>query len=303
MLATAFPEHYGLAVARPLPHLAGVEHRYVELPELRVHVAEAGKGEPVVLLHGWPQNWWSWRRLIPLLADRFRMLCPDLRGAGWSDAPAAGYDKETMAVDLLALLDRLELDRVRLIGHDVGGFVGFLACLRAPERVSHYLALNTGHPFVPPIPSVLASFWRFWYWPLLGAPVLGPWLIRHRAFPVLLRRWFTADRAAWSSADTAVFSGLVEERARAIASSKTYRSYLVKDSPRTLGGRYRATYLSVPTLMLHGADDRILREPFLRGYERYADDMTLEQVPGVGHFIAEERPRLVAERAFEFFAR
>jgi pimeloyl-ACP methyl ester carboxylesterase len=69
-----------------------------------------------------------------------------------------------MAGDLLALLDQLELDRVRLIGHDVGGFVGFLTCLKAPERVSHYLALNTGHPFVRPSPRVLATFWRFWYW-------------------------------------------------------------------------------------------------------------------------------------------
>jgi pimeloyl-ACP methyl ester carboxylesterase len=120
---------------------------------------------------------------------------------------------------------------------------------------------------------------------------------------VLLWRWFTADQAGWSSADTAVFSGHVEERTRAIASSKTYRSYLLKDSPRTLGGRYRTTHLTVPTLMLHGAEDRILREPFLRGYQRYADDMTLELVPGVGHFIAEERPQLVAERAFELFAR
>jgi pimeloyl-ACP methyl ester carboxylesterase len=239
--------------------------------------------------------------VIPLLSDRFRVICPDLRGAGWSEAPAGGYDKETMATDLLDLLDRLQLDRVRLMGHDVGGFVGFLACLKAPERVWRYVALNTGHPFVRPTPSALSTFWRFWHWPLIGAPLLGPWLVRHRAFPRLLHRWFTADRAAWSPADAAAFSGLIEERTRAIASSKTYRSYLVNDSPRTLGGRYRSMRLTVPTLMLHGAEDRILREPFLRGYEEYADQMKLELVPGVGHFIAEESPQLVAERAIDFF--
>jgi pimeloyl-ACP methyl ester carboxylesterase len=123
-------------MGRALPELGGVEHRFVDLPNLRMHVAEAGEGDPVVLLHGWPQNWWAWRRLIPPLAERFRVVCPDLRGFGWSDAPTGGYEKETLADDILQLLDALELRRVRMIGHDVGGFVGFLTCLRAPERVA-----------------------------------------------------------------------------------------------------------------------------------------------------------------------
>jgi pimeloyl-ACP methyl ester carboxylesterase len=290
-------------VAHPLPQLPGVEHRYVELPELRVHVAEAGEGEPVVLLHGWPQNWWSWRRLIPLLSGRFRLLAVDYRGAGWSEAPKGHYDKETLATDLLALLDRLELDRVRMIGHDVGGFVGFLTCLKAPERVSHYVSLNTGHPFVRPTPAALSTFWRFWYWSVIGAPLLGPWLVERGFFPRILWRWFTTERANWSPEDTANFCRVIEERSRAIASSKIYRSYLLKDSPRTLFGRYRSTRLTVPTLMLHGVEDRILREPFLRGFEPYANDMKLELVPDAGHFIAEELPDLVAERVVEFFAR
>lgn len=275
----------------------------MDLPNLRMHVAEAGEGDPVVLLHGWPQNWWEWRRVIPPLAERFRVICPDLRGFGWSDAPNRDYEKETMAEDILQLLDSLQLPRVRLIGHDVGGFVGFLICLKAPERVTHYLALNTGHPFVRPTPAALATFWRFWYWPLVGAPLLGPWLVRHGAFAPLLGRWFTADRAGWSPADATLFADGIEEPARALASSKTYRAYLLKESPQVLFGRYRSQRLTVPTLMLHGLEDRILREPFIGGYEAFADDMELELVPGVGHFIAEELPELVSERAFAFFDR
>jgi len=289
-------------MARPLPELDGVEHRFVDLPNLRMHVAEAGEGDSVILLHGWPQNWWAWRRLIPLLAEHFRVICPDQRGFGWSDAPAGGYEKETLAEDVLQLLDALQLSRVRLIGHDVGGFVGFLICLKQPERVDHYLSLNTGHPFVKPTPSALGTFWRFWYWPLLGAPLLGSWLVRHGVFESLLRRWFTTDRAGWSRADAEVFLQSLREPARALASSKTYRSYLLKDSPQVLFGRYRSQRLTVPTLMLHGVEDHILREPFLRGYRPFVDDMAVELVPGVGHFIAEERARLVADRALAFFA-
>jgi pimeloyl-ACP methyl ester carboxylesterase len=266
-----------------------------------MHVAEAGAGEPLVLLHGWPQNWWQWRRLIPLLADRFRLICPDLRGFGWSDAPSADYDKETMADDVLRLLDALELRRAGLIGHDVGGFVGFLVCLKAPERIERYLALNTGHPFTRPTPSALATFWRFWYWPLIGAPVLGARLVRHGAFQPLLGRWFTADRAGWTSEDAALFNACLAEPQRALASSKTYRTYLLKDSPAVLLGKYRSQNLRVPTKMLHGAKDRILRPAFLAGYAPYAEDMTIELVPDVGHFMAEEAPELVARRALEFF--
>jgi pimeloyl-ACP methyl ester carboxylesterase len=286
----------------PMPQLPGVEHRFVDLDGLRIHVAEAGDGEPLVLLHGWPQNWWSWHRLIPLLADRYRVICLDTRGSGWSDAPRGGYDKETMARDVIGVLDLLGLDRIRMIGHDVGGYLGFLICLDAPERVMRYVSLNTGHPYVRPTPAALGTFWRFWYWPINGAPLVGPWLIRHGFFQRALRRWFTAERAEWSTEDEEIFLGQWREKDRALAASKTYREYVVRDSPRVLMGRYRSRRLTVPTLMLHGVEDKILREPFLRGFEPFADDMSLELVPGAGHFVAEERPDLVAARALAFFA-
>jgi pimeloyl-ACP methyl ester carboxylesterase len=284
-----------------MPELPGVEHRFVEVDDLRIHVAEAGEGEPLVLLHGWPQNWWEWRGLIPRLADRYRVICLDTRGSGWSDAPRTGYDKETMAQDVIDVLDRLGVDRFRMVGHDVGGYLGFLICLRAPERVERYVSLNTGHPYVRPTPTALGTFWRFWYWPINGAPLIGPWLIRHGFFQKALRRWFTADRAGWTLEDEQVFLGQWEEPARALAASKTYRTYVTTDSPRVLLGRYRPTRLTVPTLMLHGIEDKILREPFLRGFEPFADDMALEPVSGAGHFIADERPELVARRVLDFF--
>jgi pimeloyl-ACP methyl ester carboxylesterase len=266
-----------------------------------MHVAETGAGEPLLLLHGWPQNWWQWRRLIPLLSDRFRLICMDSRGFGWSDAPAGGYDKETIADDVLGLLDALELPRTRLIGHDIGGYVGFLVCLKAPERIERFMSLNTGHPFVRPTPSALATSWRFWYWTLLGAPLLGSRLVRGGAFQPLLSRWFTADRAGWSAEDAALYMACLAEPARALASSKTYRTYLLEDSPAVLRGKYRSQRLRVPTKMLHGLEDHILRPAFIAGYEPFADDMTIELVPEVGHFIAEEAPQLVARQALDFF--
>ncbi|HZG48918.1 MAG TPA: alpha/beta fold hydrolase, partial [Thermoleophilaceae bacterium] len=86
-----------------LPPVAGVTHRSVEVRGVRLHVAEAGEGPPLLLLHGWPQHWWCWRLVVPLLQDRYRLVMPDLRGHGWSGAPRDGYEKEQLATDLLGL--------------------------------------------------------------------------------------------------------------------------------------------------------------------------------------------------------
>jgi pimeloyl-ACP methyl ester carboxylesterase len=97
---------------------------------IQFHIAEAGQGERFLLLHGWSQHWYMWRHLFAPLATHYRVLYPGLRGFDWSDAPTSGYEKEQLATDLLTLLDTLGLDRVRLMGHDWGGWVGFLLCLR-----------------------------------------------------------------------------------------------------------------------------------------------------------------------------
>lgn len=108
-----------------LPALEGVEHRHVDVAEgVRIHVADAGPadGPAVMLVHGFPQNWWEWRDLIgPLAADGNRVLCPDLRGAGWSSAPRSRYTKTEMADDLAAVLDGLGVAKVKLVAHDWGG--------------------------------------------------------------------------------------------------------------------------------------------------------------------------------------
>ena len=267
-----------------------------------MHVAEAGAGEPIVLLHGWPEHWWEWRRLIPSLSEGYRLICPDLRGFGWSEAPRTGYEKERLAADVLALLDALGLQRVRLVGHDWGGVVGFILCLRHPERVERYLALNTGHPFAPADAHTLRTLWRFWYQGVIAAPLLGRWLLASERFWRLLPRSRSEAGGVWSREDRELFLGQLREPERAAASVALYRTFLLRELPRTSRGRYRER-LRTPTLLLHGARDPVLRPELLRGYEDQADDMTVELVDGVGHFIAEERPELVLGRALDFFGR
>ena len=165
-----------------LPQLDGVTHRTVVARGLRFHVAEAGAGDPIVLVHGWPQHWWMWRHVVPLLAPHARLVMIDLRGFGWSDAPPGGYDKQTLADDLLAVLDALGLDACGLIAHDWGAWSGFLACLAAPERFAAFLALGCPAPRRPA--AAPASCARSGASPTrsaIAAPLLGRRLVADRA--------------------------------------------------------------------------------------------------------------------------
>lgn len=286
----------------PFPHVPGVTHRYVTARGVRFHVAEAGEGEPLVMVHGWPQHWFAWRHLIPPLAERYRVICPDLRGHGWSDAPPDGYDKENLAADLIALMDAMDLERVRLVSHDWGAFASFLLCLAHPQRVERLLAL--GIP--PPWPQVgvgdVSVLWRFAYQQLIAAPLLGRLTIQHTPFVRTLIRMGSGRAMHWSDADLEAFEAPLREAARANASVSLYRTFLLRELAPLVRGRYRGMRLTTPTLLLSGGEDRAIRPGDLGGYEPYADHMSVEVLPGVGHFIPEESPGVVLDRALAFFA-
>jgi pimeloyl-ACP methyl ester carboxylesterase len=267
-----------------------------------MHVAEAGEGSPLLLLHGWPQHWWIWRKVIPALAGEHRLICPDLRGFGWSEAPPGPYEIQEFADDMVALLDELGLDQVDLIGHDWGGYTGFLLCLGAPERIRRYLALGIVHPwFEPPKPSP-ATLQRSAYQFILATPGLGTSVLQHvPGFVKLVLCRGDHPSLSWSEEELDCYAQSFRSRDHALAASHVYRSFLTRELTRLKKGHYRSQRSSVPTRILAGEADPVVRADILAGYEPYADDMSVETVERCGHFIAEERPDLVIERARELF--
>ncbi|MFZ1412538.1 MAG: alpha/beta hydrolase [Micropruina sp.] len=297
------------------PPLDGVEHRFVELPGLRVHVAEAGAGEPLILLHGFPEHWWGWRKVIPALAEHYHLVAPDLRGAGWTDAPGHGYTEGQLVADVVALLDTLGLDRVHLVGLDIGGILGYRLCLDHPERVRRFICIAAPHPYpalsVRALLRLLAKVWRLWPRFVITLPLLGPRLIgggrQLLARHLLLES--AADPDVWSSDDVELFLGRLRDPARARDAVALFRSLAIDVNNRAAAGAYRGTRLVTPTLVLYGTvldegdRDATGHPGLLRGYEPYADDLTLAHVPKSGYYLAEEQPEAVIRHVLDFLAR
>src|SRR5262249_6789721 len=209
-------------------------HRFVEVRGARLHVAEAGGGDPVVLLHSFPEHWYAWRRVVPLLAGQYRLISPDWRGFGWSEAPPRGYDTASRAADILALLDALGLRRVRLIAHDWGAHAAFVAALQAPDRVSHLLAVHAAHAWLRQR-RLLPQLWRFWYTAFWEYPRIGRLVLRH--WPGLTRfllRRGAAGPAAWQPGEVEEFVAASRQPGSARAGEAPHRPVGVAGIPGNL---------------------------------------------------------------------
>lgn len=282
-----------------LPPVAGVTHRHVQAGEVRLHVAEAGEGPPLLLLHGWPQHWYCWRFLIPRLATRYRVLAPDLRGLGFSEAPPGRYAKATLASDIIALLDAEGLERVKVISHDWGAYISFLMALEHPERIERLVALD----IVPPWPAAsrprpLSLLRLLSYQVPVATPWLGPRTMTASRRPLrALIRGGSGSGKHWSDGELDVYTDVLREPARARASSALYRTFLTTELPAGARGQ-NPERLDVPTLLLMGGDSllRTLLAPIAVG------NLEMREIEGGGHFLPEEAPEKVLALALPFLA-
>jgi pimeloyl-ACP methyl ester carboxylesterase len=285
----------------PMPEVTGVSHRFVQTSRLRVHVAESGAGRPVVLLHGAFQHWYAWREVIPALATCYRVICPDLRGHGWTEVSRSGYGTAELVSDVLALLDTLGLERVALAGHDVGGRVGFHLGLSAPDRVGRLLALGTLHPFWS-FRELAPQAWRYWWTPLVETSLVGRVMVRH--VPALTRTVLRAGRRGQVARDDRAvghFTAIAREPGHARACEALMHEFAYHEIIPNLLGRYRSCRLTVPTLMLNGTRDPFVPAAALGGGQGHADDLRIRRVEDAGHYLPEEQPAIVAAAAAEFF--
>jgi pimeloyl-ACP methyl ester carboxylesterase len=275
-------------------------HRDLSANGVRLHVAESGEGPLVLLLHGFPQFWWTWRAQLPALAAAgFRAVAPDLRGYGASDKPPRGYDLPTLSSDVAALVRALgERDAV-VVGHDWGGLLAWTMAALHPRSVRRLVIASMAHPrrlragmADPRQRRALRHVLRF---QLPRLPERR--LTRTDDDPVaeLLQRW---SGPAW--VHTVDFAEAVE-RYRSAAripqaayGAMEYYRWAGRSQLRPDGLRYArrmAAPITAPTLQLHGELDPVVLPGTARGSDRYvAGAYEWRTLPGIGHFPQEEAP-------------
>jgi pimeloyl-ACP methyl ester carboxylesterase len=209
--------------------------------------------------------------------------------------PADGdFTKGRLADDVVALLDVLGIQRAGYLGHDWGGWVGWLVAIRAPERLTRLMAVAIVHPWAPRA-AVLLNAWRLAYQLPIAAPVIGPAIIREgHTVRLMLAR-------SMPEPDAAIFADVLREPARASASSALYRQFQLRELPALAAGRLAGARIDLPVHVLFPRGDGVQTTSLLEGLERHAPLAEVEVVDG-GHFLVDERPQLVADRAAAFFA-
>jgi haloacetate dehalogenase len=284
---------------RPRMFFDGFALQTVDCGEVAVRVRHGGSGPPVVLLHGHPRTHATWHRVAATLADRYTVVCPDLRGYGGSTVPPDAPDhaqasKRAMAADVVALMDALGHERFAVVGHDRGGPAAFRTAMDHPQRVAALTAIGRAVPILEALERIDLRFAReWWHWFFLGQTskpaeeviaAIGPDAWYRTNGPEVMGREAHAD--VWAALrDPAVVHGMCED----------YRAGLTIDADHDRADRAAGRRVRCPVQSLWAQRD----DPELFGTEppdlwrNWADDLRGAAIDS-GHHVAEEAPHETA---------
>jgi pimeloyl-ACP methyl ester carboxylesterase len=277
--------------------------RDVTVNGVRLHCVVEGQGPLVLLLHGFPETSHAWRKQIPALARRFRVVAPDLRGYGGSEKPKgiAAYRTSVVAKDIVGLIHAFDAERAHVVGHDWGGAVAWAVAIEQPAAVDRLVALNCPHPAV--MAKALRSNWsqfrKSWYIFAFQVPWLPEWALRRDGARALKQtlRGFTKRPETFTEMDLDEYARAFSAPDAATAAINYYRAAVRSPVPTGMK-KVRAS-----TLIIWGEDDVALGIELTRGMEGLLErEPRVEYIPDTGHFVMEERPEEVNRLLLEFLA-
>lgn len=267
---------------------------------VRLYYVAGGQGEPLFLLHGWPQTWWAFRKVMPSLAERYRVIAVDLRGIGGSDKPASGYDKKTMALDIYELASTLGYEQINIAGHDIGAQVAFSFAVNHPEATNKVSLLSVTHPdesyySTPLLPAPGSGGINLWWHAFNQVSTLPAQLITGRAS--YLTNWifddFLVNTAAMTALDRAVFASAYNYPAAINASNGWFQAWNQDIADMNTYGKVTAPMLGLATVGFYQAMLAVLPGE--------GTDVQIEEVNDAGHYFLSEQPEVVVEAFFKFF--
>ena len=273
--------------------------------DIQLHVEELGHGEPVVLLHGFPEFSYCWRHQVPVLsAAGFRAIAPDLRGYNLSDRPKGigNYRANELVADIASLICKLPGGKAHVVGHDWGGVLAWRLAALHPELVHKLVVLNAPHPAA--YRRILGrnprQWLRSWYVLFFQLPWLPELILRSREFALLERTWKKdpVTQGAYSDADIAKYKEALRRPGALTAAINYYRAAL--RWPGDLYGQPQS--VSAPTLLIWGEQDRYLGSDLTEKLETWVPDLRVERIPGASHWVQNDVPEIVNRLLIGFLA-
>jgi pimeloyl-ACP methyl ester carboxylesterase len=274
------------------------QSKFADVNGVRLHYLIAGKGDPVVLLHGYAETSHMWLPLIAKLADKHTVIAPDLRGFGGSSAPPDGYTKAAMAQDIHALVKSLKYDRIRLVGHDIGLMVAYAYAAQYPDEIDRVVLMEAFLPGVGDWNSVflLRDLWHFHFY---GKTPLALVTGRERIYLDHFWNDFAADpKKSVSEKDREFYAKAYAQPGHMAAGMEVFRAF-PKDAEGFAG--FAKTKLTMPMLVLSGEK---AGGPFLiEQGKMVATSVEGVLVKGAGHWLMEEAPDQAIPKLVEFLNR
>jgi pimeloyl-ACP methyl ester carboxylesterase len=263
-----------------------IQHRYAEINGIRMHYVEAGSGALVVLLHGFPESWYSWRHQIAVLAPHYRVVVPDQRGYNETDNTGP-FDTGTLQDDVLALIAHLGETRAHIVGHDWGGAIAWLLAIEHPEAVRSLAVCNLPHPAifqkaVRKPPQLLKS----WYILFFQLPLLPEWVLSSANYLWLAKGMIDQCRpGTFTREDIRAF--LAGWRRQGLTGGINWYRAVVR-RPRPLPDP--VPLIRVPTTLIWGEDDAFLGKELVQGTDEYVHDLQVHMLPATSHWVQQEEP-------------
>lgn len=275
-----------------------IQDRFATVGGVRLHYLEAGKGEPVILLHGYAQNSHMWRPLMPLLARTRLVIAPDLRGFGQSSKPDGGYDKKTMAQDIHALVTSLGIKRAMVVGHDIGLMVAYAYAAQFPTEVDRIVLMDAFLPGVGDWTTVwlLRDLWHFHFYGVTPLKLVAG---RERIYFEHFWNDFAADpKHSVPEADRRLYAKAYAQPGAMRAGFEVFRSF--EQDARDFAALAQ-TKLTIPMLVLTGEK---ASGQFLIDQARLVDTNVEGMViKGSGHWLMDERPKETMEALIGFLSK
>lgn len=284
--------------------LMEVTHHTAIVNGIKQHWVSAGDGPPVYLLHGFPETWFGWRKQIPVLAERFSIVAPDLRGYGATEKPIGGYDKRTMARDVRALMEHLGHGRIALVGHDRGARVGTRFAKDYRDCIDRLVVMdNIPTRIIADTYDIDLARKGYWFFTFLTVPDLPEALITGRE-----EIWLTHFYRSWSYNPEMLSPDEIEAYVQVYRQPGAIRGscmdYRAGSQDVAQDREDASKLIDCPVLVLWGADFEAVGQAFdvLDVWKGMAHDVRGRAIPECGHLCQEERPDIVNAELLDFLA-